>query len=162
MKLADALSRRSDAQKRYQQLKARATAVAVYQEGEEPAEDAAALLEQADAALADLERLIRDINRTNAAARLADGRTITDAIAERDVLRLRHRLYTEVADAASGTGDQYSQPWMRQMRSELRNVSAVDVGALRHRADDTAVAYRELDVTIQEANWSTELLEDND
>src|SRR4051795_6382541 len=47
VKLAEALSLRSDAQKRLAQLQARATASARYQEGEEPAEDAADLLAQA-------------------------------------------------------------------------------------------------------------------
>ncbi len=42
-----------------------------FQEGEEPAEDAAALIVEADAALTQLRDLIRRINATNARLELA-------------------------------------------------------------------------------------------
>jgi hypothetical protein len=41
--------------------------------------------------------LIRRINRTNSVTELEPGLTLTDALARRDVLRLRRRLYAEVA-----------------------------------------------------------------
>lgn len=78
MKLAEALALRADAARRAEQLRARIGASARYQEGETPAEDAAALLTEAREALAELESLIRSINRTNAATRV-DGATLTDA-----------------------------------------------------------------------------------
>jgi len=82
--------------------------------------------------------------------------TVTDAIARRDVLRLRHALCTSVADAASAK----SGPGMaRQMRSELRYVSAVTVSELRTAADEVAKQHRELDVRIQQANWEMGLVE---
>ena len=166
MKLAEALAMRSDASKRFEQLRSRAQANARYQEGEPPAEDAGELLAEADRVLAELEDLIRRINRTNAATMLAltppprpmleEQMTVTDAIARRDVLRWRHALYISVADAASGG----SGPGMvRQMRSELRYVSAVTVSELRTAADEAAKQHRELDVRIQQANWETELMD---
>jgi hypothetical protein len=154
MKLAEALALRSDASKRFEQLRSRAQANAWYQEGEPPAEDTEELVAEADRVLAELEDLISRINRTNAATRLDEDMTVTDAIARRDVLRLRHALYTSVADAASGR----SGPGMaRQMRSELRYVSAVTVSQFRTAADEAAKQHRELDVRIQQANWETDL-----
>ena len=156
MKLAEALALRSDASKRFEQLRSRAQANARYQEGEPPAEHAGELLAEADRVLAELEGLIRRINRTNAATMLDEGMTVTDAIARRDVLRWRHALYTSVADAASGG----SGPGMiRQMRSELRYVPAVTVSELRTAADAAARQHRELDVKIQQANWETDLMD---
>lgn len=166
MKLAEALAIRSDASRRFEQLRSRAQANARYQEGEPPAESAGELLAEADRVLAELEDLIRRINRTNAATMLAltppprpmldEQMTVTDAIARRDVLRWRHALYTSVADAASGG----SGPGMvRQMRSELRYVSAVTVSELRTAADEAAKQHRELDVRIQQANWETDLMD---
>jgi hypothetical protein len=156
MKLAEALAVRSDATRRFEQLRSRAQANARYQEGEAPAEDARELLAEADRVLAELEDLIRRINRTNAAIMLDEQTTVTDAIARRDVLRWRHGLYTSVADAASGG----SGPGMvRQMRSELRYVSAVTVSELRTAADEAAKQHRELDVRLQQANWETELMD---
>lgn len=156
MKLAEALALRSDAAKRFEQLRSRAQANAQYQEGEPPVENAVELLAEADRVLEELEDLIRRINRTNAATRLDEQMTLTGAIARRDVLRLRHALYTSVADAASGR----SGPGMgRQMRSELRYVPAVTVSELRTAADEAARQHRELDVRIQQANWETDLLD---
>lgn len=156
MKLAEALVLRSDAQKRLAQLQARAVAAARYQEGEQPAENAVDLLSDARQLTDDLESLIRRINRTNAVSELQQGMTITDAIARRDTIALRRRVVTAVADAASG-GHERAQPWARQLRSELRQVTDVPVPVLRAEADNLARQYRELDVRIQEANWATEL-----
>lgn len=161
MKLAEALSLRSDAQKRLAQLQARATASARYQEGEEPVEDANALVADARAVVDEIEDLVRRINRTNAASELEPGLTITDAIARRDALALRRRLVTAVANAAAGQHEHDQPAWaqMRQLRSELRHVTDVPVGDLRREADDLARRYRELDVRLQEANWATDLSE---
>jgi hypothetical protein len=52
--------------------------------------------------LGELETLIRRINRTNAAADMGADSTITDALARRDVLRMRHSAVTATADAATG------------------------------------------------------------
>ncbi|MCP1429015.1 hypothetical protein J3D45_001513 [Microbacterium foliorum] len=155
MKLAEALAARADLQRRIEQLRARITANARYQEGEEPAEDAAALLAEADAALVQLRDLIRRINATNAALDLGADGTMTDALAARDVLRLRHSLLADAAAAASGANDQF----LRQMRSELRQISALPVAELRSRADAVAQELRELDNRIQQANWLHELKE---
>ena len=154
MKLAEALALRSDASKRFEQLRARAQANARYQEGESPAEDAAALVAEANRVLDELEDLIRRINRTNALTRLDEQMTLTDSIARRDVLRLRHALCTSVADAASGKTGPAA---IRQMRSELRYLIAVPVAELRATADEIAKQHRELDVRIQRANWEADL-----
>ena len=159
MKLAEALALRADAQRRLEQLRSRVQASARYQEGEEPAEDATELVTEAESVLDELEALIRRINTTNAATQLDAGETLTDAIARRDVLRLRRTIYVAAADAASGRLQ--SQPGMgvRQMRSELRYLSALDVPALRRQADDVAKELRELDNRIQRANWEVDLVE---
>lgn len=153
MKLAEALALRAEARRRVEQLRARITASARYQEGEEPAEDAAALLVEADDTLEGLQSLIRRVNRTNAATDLGADGTMTDALARRDVLRLRHAVITAAADSASG------QDRFRQLRSELRQLSALPVAELRTRADGVARDLRELDVRIQQANWEADLLD---
>jgi len=153
VKVAEALAMRSDLSKRLVQLRSRAQANARHQEDEAPAEDAAALLAEADRVLTELEDLFRRINRTNAATIVDGEMTLTDALAQRDVLRLRHSLYTSVADAASGRGPEYS----RQMRSELRNVAAVPVSELRATADRLAQQHRQLDIQVQRVNWEADL-----
>jgi hypothetical protein len=155
MKLAEALALRADATRRIEKLRGRIVDNARYQDGEEPAEDAASLLVQAGEACAELESLIRRINRTNAVARLGAG-TITDAIARRDILKLRHSVVTAAADAAAGR----EHGWSRQLRSELTFVSALPVADLRAQADDVARRLRELDTNIQRTNWEADLLDE--
>jgi predicted HAD superfamily Cof-like phosphohydrolase len=89
MQLAEALIERADIQKRAEQLVQRLRMNAKTQEGEAPAEDPATLLTEL---LGDYDRLgvlIARIHRSNMAARLPDGRTLTDALAHREVLDLR-------------------------------------------------------------------------
>ncbi|WBB57207.1 DIP1984 family protein [Verrucosispora sp. WMMD573] len=154
MKLAEALALRADAARRAEQLRARIVASARYQEGETPAEDAAALLVEAGEVLGELESLIRRINRTNAATHV-EGGTLTDALARRDVLRLRHSVVTSAADAAAGEG----QRGFRQLRSELKMIPALPVAQLRSQADDLARQLREVDTVIQRTNWEVDLLD---
>jgi hypothetical protein len=154
MRLAEALSMRAEATRRVEQLRARIVGSARYQEGEAPAEDAASLLAQTGEVLDELESLIRRINRTNAATPLGPG-TVTDAIARRDVLRLRHGVLSAAADAASGRNQRGVG---RQLRSELLFLSALPVGELRTEADRLAQEIRTLDGLIQRTNWEVELL----
>lgn len=152
MKLAEALILRSDRKKRLELLRERLSRIARVQEGDLPAEDPNALLDEVERTAADLVRLVRQINRTNATVRLDDGRTIADAIADRDDLQLRRSVLNGLLQAAVIKQDRYT-------KSEVRFQTTVDVGALQKRADDLAREYRELDTTIQAANWRFDLIE---
>jgi len=153
MRLGEALARRSDLQKRIAQLTGRLQASAVVQEGDAPPEDPGALLRDLSEMSSELERLIAAINLTNAASRLDDGRTVTERLAERDVLRLRQGVLRSAADAVAQASARYS-------RSEIRLARQIDVAAVRREIDDLARQLRELDTAIQEHNWTTELLQD--
>jgi len=158
MKLAEALLLRADRNRTLAELKQRIQVSARYQEGEDPPEDARELVSMASTVLDELEDLIRNINRTNSGTVMADGRTVTDALAERDVLRLRYSVLKVSADAASG-GAQQQAGYMRVTRSELKLMSDLDVRNLRQQASDVARRVRELDARVQEINWTTELEE---
>jgi hypothetical protein len=149
MKVAEALALRADAARRVEQLRSRIVSNARYQEGEEPAEDARALLAEAGRVVDELETLIRRINRTNAAAHLDPDRTVTDALARRDTLRLRHAIVSAAADAAVGRTQSGA---VRQLRSELKMLAALPVADLRSQADDLARQ-------IQRSNWEVDLLD---
>src|SRR5262245_48976638 len=151
MKLGEALTRRSDLQTREGELRNRITQSARVQEGVKPHEDPAALLKEFEAVADELERLIGDINRANLRVELADGRTLTAALARRDSLTLRHQTLRALAEAAAEKYDRYS-------RSEIKMLSTVAVADIRQKADDLARERRELDVAIQEANWANDLL----
>ena len=152
MKLAEALVLRSDTKKRLEQLRARLGASALVQEGEMPPEDPQVLLSELETLTADFERLVIGINRTNSSASIAGVGTLTVALARRDALDLKFSLLNGLLDAASRRIDRYS-------RTEIKLVSTVNVGVLRKQADEIAKARRDLEVQIQGANWTTDLLE---
>ena len=152
MKLAEALIQRADHRKRLDQLRERLVRVARVQEGDAPPEDPAALLAEVERAAAGLTSLIQRINRTNSTTPLDDGRTIADAIAERDTLQLRHSIITSLIQAAIIKQDRFT-------KSEVRFHSSVDILTLQRQADNLAQAYRELDTKIQAANWLVDLID---
>jgi regulator of protease activity HflC (stomatin/prohibitin superfamily) len=152
VKLGEALVRRSGLQARIGELHTRLVESARVQEGETPNEDPAALLAEFDRLANELEALIARVNRTNLSVVLADGRTLTDALARRDSLTLRHTMMRSLAEAAAAKHDRYS-------RTEIRVLSTIPVAEVRQRADDLARERRELDVAIQEANWANDLID---
>jgi hypothetical protein len=153
MKLAEALLERADLQKRIEQLQARIVANASFQEGEEPTENASELLADCLRSIADLEKLMAEINLTNSSTVSADGPTITGLLAARESLRARHSILVRAADAATGA-------WARrQTRTELRQISALPVKELREQAEGVAKQLRELDVLIQRTNWEADLIQ---
>ncbi len=151
MKLAQALADRAALQTRIGEIEQRLSGAVLVQEGEAPVEDPQALLAEAEHCFERLTKLVAAINATNAATAFDAGRTITDAIAERDTLARRQRFLSSVAAAAT--------PGSRFGRSEIKYVPTVSVADLRALADDTAKAYRQLDARLQELNWSTDLIE---
>ena len=150
MKLAEALAERSDCQKRLEEIRKRIIRSARVQEGEQPAEDSAELLAEAQRIHTRLLELICAINRTNARTPFDERRTISDAIAERDIAGKRRDFLSGIADAASTRQDRYS-------KSEVKFVSTVPIAQLQEQADQLSKQYRMLDTRLQELNWQTEL-----
>lgn len=152
MKVGEALTLRADVQKRIAQLTGRLQMSAVVQEGDTPPEDPARLLAELVEMSAELERLITAINLTNATSALASGQTVTAALAKRDVLAIRQGVLRSAAEAVAQAQARYSQ-------SEIRLIRQMDVGAVRREIDDLAKERRELDIAIQEHNWTTDLVD---
>jgi hypothetical protein len=152
MKLAEALVERKAAQTKISELNERLQRVVLVQEGERPAEEPASLLQELSEVIQRLETLIIAINRTNVQALLPDGRTVTDAIAQRDVLRMQIGVLDSVLRSASS-------PQYRTRGSEIKFVVTIDLAQTQRDRDRLAKQYRDLDTTIQAANWSVDLLE---
>ena len=146
MKLANALSLRSELQTRIRQLESRLDNNALVQEGESPAEDPMELLRELEEDYAQLEELIARINRTNSTTEAGEGRTLSDLLAR------RVRILRDFLNSASAVVN-------RRTVGEIRIRSAVNVRELQKQVDRDAKALRELDETIQEKNWTTELVE---
>lgn len=152
MKIAEALLVRADIQKKVASLRERIGRSSVVQEGETPHEDPAKLLEEAFAALKELETLVSKINEANLSAKLPDGRTLTAAIAHRDTLAAQHSLLQHAIASTHREPDRYSM-------SEIKWVAVLKVASLQRQVEDLAKKIRELNAAIQETNWKIELAE---
>ena len=151
MKLAEALQERADLNRRIDELRRRLGNSILVQEGEDPAEDPAALLAELDGALARLETLMAQINLTNCRTR-ADGLTLTELIARKDALQLRLSAYRDLVYTAG-------QSTSRARGTEIRVKAVLKASELQKQADAMAKELRRLDNLLQETNWKTKLIE---
>ena len=151
MKLANALSQRSELQTRIRQIEVRLNNNAQVQEGEQPAEDPMELLKELEADYARMEGLVSAINRTNNSTRLEDGATLSDLLARRDCLRGKLGILRNFLDNASALV-------RRRTAGEIKVKSSVNVRELQKQVDGLSKELRQLEETVQEKNWTTELL----
>jgi uncharacterized coiled-coil DUF342 family protein len=151
MKLAEALSLRKDLETRISKIKDRLENVVRIQEGDQPVEDPQELMNELDRCLVQLEQLIYNINVTNMQIVADDGRTMTKLLAERDVLNKRIGVLRNTFNEATNSGSRY--------RNEIRYVTTIEVRPLRQQLDKFAQQYRQLDMEIQELNFTNDLVE---
>ena len=152
MKIAEALLLRSDLQKKMASLRERVGKYAVVQDGDQPHEDPNQLLKESFGVMKEFETLVCRINQSNAATKLADGRTLTEAIAVRDTLVSQHSLLVHAIAKSQKEPSRYSQ-------SEIKWVATINVQSLQKQTEDLAKKIRELNVGIQETNWKHDLIE---
>lgn len=151
MKLAEALQERADLNRRIEQLKGRLMNNALVQEGEAPAEEPAQLLAELDQCVQRLEQIMAQINRTNCRT-MVEGESLTALLARRDARTVQLDAYRALVNTASQTA-------RRATRSEIKILSTVDVKELQRRTDQMSKQLRLLDNKLQQANWTTELME---
>lgn len=149
MKLAEALNIRADLKKKIFQLKERLLRNSKVQEGEEPSENPEELFLELNSNLVELEILIKKINKTNCKTFYGE-KTITDLIAERDVLALNLSVKREFLKEASEKINRYSN-------TEVKILSTVNISEKQKEIDKLSKILRETDMKIQELNWTTEL-----
>lgn len=151
MKLAEALQERADLNIKLSNLSSRLTNNCLVQEGEKPAENPDELLKEYSACSERLEYLIAKINQTNCNTKIS-GTSLTELLAKKDVLSVKLSVYRNLITSASQTAQ-------RARHSEIKILSTVNVRELQKQADLMSKELRELDNSIQSANWQTDLME---
>lgn len=151
MKLAEALLLRSDQQKKLASLKQRINANVLVQEGDAPSEDPNELMQQVFALTHETQGLILQIHRTNAQATLSDGRLLLELLMQRDELVERHKIITGAIASTQREPDRYSS-------REIKWQKVIAVGSLQKQADDISAKLRDLNITIQAANWQIDVV----
>ena len=151
MKLAEALLLRSDQQKKLASLKQRINANVLVQEGDSPAEDPNELMQQVFALTHETQGLILQIHRTNAQAKLGDGRLLLELLMQRDELAERHKMITGAIANTHREPDRYSA-------REIKWQKVIPVASLQKQADDISAKLRDLNIRIQAANWQIDVI----
>lgn len=151
MKLAEALLLRSDQQKKLASLKQRINANVLVQEGDSPAEDPNELMQQVFALTHETQGLILQIHRTNAQAKLGDGRLLLELLTQRDELAERHKIITGAISSTHREPDRYSA-------REIKWQKVIPVASLQKQADDISAKLRDLNIRIQAANWQIDVI----
>ena len=151
MKLAEALQERADINKKINELRRRLDNCLLVQEGEEPAEEPRALLNELDNATERLEKLMASINETNCNTKV-NGMSLTEIIAKKDALCIRYSAYKELVYTAGGNTQ-------RARGTEIKVKAVIKAAELQKTVDKLAKEIRLLDNLLQETNWKTELAE---
>jgi len=151
MKLAEALQERADINKRINELRRRLENCLLVQEGEEPAEDPNTLLCELDGATERLAELMTAINATNCNTKV-NGMSLTEIIAKKDALSLKHSAYKELVYTAGNNT-------YRARGTEIKVIAVIKAAELQKTVDKLAKEIRLLDNLLQETNWKTEMVE---
>ncbi|MEG0014851.1 MAG: DIP1984 family protein [Cellulosilyticaceae bacterium] len=151
MKLAEALILRADYQKKIYELKTRIENSVKIQEGEEAQENPQALLKELADVLNQQEHIVKRINRTNVSVIVAKEESLADLIISRDLMKKKRNILSAIMQEAVIKQDRYS-------RTEVKFVNTIKISDLQKEIDGVSKLYRELDVKIQEKNWTVELL----
>lgn len=151
MKLAEALSIRKDLSRKIEQIKNRLLSNVRLQQGDKPSEEPEELFKELDSCLVQLQSLIARINKTNMNT-VSEGRTLTEMMAEKEVLGKRIEILRAVFDKGNETQDRYS-------RTEIKMVTVIDIKALNKQIEKLSEQLRKLDIKIQGLNFLTDLME---
>ena len=151
MKLAEALQERADLNRNIQQLESRLSNNVLVQEGEKTPESPEDLKRELDSAAERLAYLITHINMTNNSAS-ADGKTLTQIIAEKDVLTLKIGVYKNIVQSAS-------MNCYRARGTEIKILPTISVADWQKQIDAMEKKLRLLDNKLQQSNWNTDLIE---
>lgn len=151
MKLAEALALRAELKTKMNNIQSRLNNNAKVQEGEKPAENPYTLIKELDSVSDEMTGLIKNINYTNCMT-TENGISLTDMIAEKDVLREKVNVMKNFLSNAGAVVNRYSN-------TEIKILSTVDVAELQKEVDAMSKKLRELDVNIQRINWIVDLIE---
>ena len=149
MKLAEALLLRSEYVNKIDTLHQRVIQNVKVQEGDSPTENPEELIREIFALSGEVHALINKINRKNMETELSDGRTLAEAICEKDSLIKKRRILENIVMAAS-------QRDPRLTHSEIKMKTVVSLSELQKQIDSLSKEYRILDAKIQACNWTVE------
>lgn len=149
MKLAEAISLRSDLQRKVTDIEDRIKASGRLQDGDKPAEDTSLLFKELSSVLNQLNELIYKINKTNLSSEF-EGKTLTQLIAEKDVIKMRNDALREIINTCKDT---------MRMSSDTKIVCTLDLAQLIKEKEKYEKDLSSIKLQIQKGNWTFDLID---
>lgn len=150
MKLAEALLLRTEYQQKVESLQRRILSNIKIQEGENPTENPDELLKEILLVNEQLADIIVRINKTNNNACISNGKTIAEALVERDMIMKKRSILSDIVGEAN-------QKDYRLSHSEVKMHVSIDIAEIQKMIDKLSKQYRQLDTEIQSVNWTTDI-----
>lgn len=150
MRLAEALLLRTEYQQKVESLQRRILSNIKVQEGESPIENPDILLKEIFLINEQLADIIVRINKTNNSTCISDGKTLAEALVERDMIMKKRSILSNIVDEAN-------QRDYRLSHSEVKMHVSIDIAEIQKMIDKLSKQYRQLDTEIQSFNWTTNI-----
>lgn len=150
MKLAEALLLRAEYQTKISNLQTRILQNLKVQEDEKPLENPQDLINELCETNDKICELIQKINEKNNTVCLPEGKTLSNALVEREMLMKKRNILDMIAMQASVRDHRLS-------RAEIKMNVALSVEKLQKQIDEISKNFRELDTQIQALNWTVDL-----
>ena len=151
MKLAEALNLRSTLVKEIAELRKRLVDCVSIQDGETPIDSAEELLKELEPLIAQLHKLVYQINFTNIKIK-EDGKSITELLAEREELGMHISILN---DALRRLNDNK----VRYHADDIRYIRTVEPSFLRDLISKESAKLRKVNLKIQMLGWMHDLIE---
>lgn len=150
MKLAEALLLRTEYQQKVGNLQSRILSNIKIQEGENPVENPDELLKEIFLINEKLADIIVKINKTNNNTCISDGKTLAEALVERDMIMKKRNILSNIVAEAN-------QKDYRLSHSEVKMHVSMNIAEIQKMIDKLSKQYRQLDTEIQSVNWTTDI-----
>jgi hypothetical protein len=150
MKLAELLIERAECQNKIAELKMQILSNLKVQEGDTPSLNTSDLLSEFARLNSRLEQLVVAINTANSKTQISSGKTLTEAIAQRDAIKAEIDFYKDIVRTANIKD-------YRVTRSEIKMTLTVDLSYIVKEIDSLSKMFRLLDNEIQQVNWTVDI-----
>lgn len=156
MKLAEALMRRADLNREYQEIVNRISSNATHEEDDAPEENMNALWYELNTNVTQQQALILNIQRTNLGTDVEfEGQTYSLM----DLILLRDAILKEYTGKSHSLirGGRSRGYFQRASRDDIKFVPTLDQSVVRENLNTLAALRRRVDAAIQQTNWNTDL-----
>lgn len=154
MRLAEALILRKYNKEQLESFQHEISSILFVAEGQEPEENIYEMLDSLAELTSKQIQLISDIEKTNALTEIEGIGSIAKALTIRQMLSQKQRIINALCESI-----QYGRSDRRIGIGQGSDVQTISIVELKEISNEIGKSLRELEVKLQQTNWSTELVD---